>query len=316
MGSSRAIGDEGRGRPRGDGGTDERLVRLADLSVGYSPRQLKVDEDHVTVLAEVIDRLPPIVVDEQTMRVIDGVHRLEAFRRAGRSEIKALLFSGDETAALVMAIQSNVTHGKPLSRGERQAAAGTLLRRSPERSDRWVGEICGLSHSTVARLRRVSDVADRDIRTGRDGRRRPVDPRPGHAAVAKALTAGPAMSIREAAGTAGVAPSTAHRVAAELRGQGTPFVAGAVTASSGEGPAVIERGNDPKTDPPAQAEEAASWLERTAVDPDDLKAHLESVPLGRVYEVVDECRRRARTWSEVADALEKKARTRRGPRPG
>jgi hypothetical protein len=133
--------------------------------------------------------------------------------------------------------------------------------------------------------------------------------------VAKVLTAGEARSIREAAGIASVAPSTAHRVAAELRGQENSVVAGLATASTEEGPAVLERDDDPTTEPPSQAEEAVSWLERTAVDPDELKAYLESVPLGRVYEVVDECRRRARTWSEAADALEKQARTRRGPRP-
>jgi ABC-type Fe3+-hydroxamate transport system substrate-binding protein len=57
----------------------------------------------------------------------------------------------------------------------------------------------------------------------------------------------------------------------------------------------------------------ASWLARTAVAADDLHIHLEAVPRGRIYEVVDECRRRARTWAEIADALEKQARARRGP---
>src|SRR5579863_615904 len=102
---------------RGRGGPLVTVLRLAELSVGYSPRQVKVDEDHVAALAEVIDRLPPIVVDARSMTVIDGVHRLEASRRAGRAEIRALLFSGSETEALVVAVQSNIRHGKPLSRG-------------------------------------------------------------------------------------------------------------------------------------------------------------------------------------------------------
>ena len=129
-------------------------MRLTDLVGSYSPRDIRVDEDHVLALAEVLDRLPPVVVDERTMKVIDGVHRVEASRRMGRTEIRALLFSGSETDALVVAVQANVRHGKPLSRSERQAAAGTLLRRCPDRSDRWVAEVCGLSHSTVARIRR------------------------------------------------------------------------------------------------------------------------------------------------------------------
>ncbi len=41
---------------------------------------------------------------------------------------------------------------------------------------------------------------------------------------------------------------------------------------------------------------------------DDLRTHLGTVPLSRVYQVVDECRRRASTWAQMADALEARAR--------
>ncbi|MGA3220833.1 MAG: ParB N-terminal domain-containing protein [Acidimicrobiales bacterium] len=309
-----AAGDKGPRPPNGQTRTGVHLLRVADLSVGYSPRQPTVDDDHVTLLGEVIDRLPPIVVDERTMTVIDGVHRLEAARRAGRAEIRALLFSGDGTEALVIAIQANVRHGKPLSRAERQAAACALLRRSPDRSDRWVGEICGLSHSTVARLRQAAEIADRDVRTGRDGRRRPVDPSPGHTAVAKALGAGPATSIRQAAEIAGVAASTAQRVAAGLRERPKSSPGGALPLAPGPAPGPQEPGEDPVPRSSPGRAETASWLERTAVGPKDFGTYLEDIPLGRVYEVADECRQRARTWSEMADALEKLARARRGLR--
>ncbi len=311
-----AAGDEGPCPPNSQTRAEVRLLRVADLSVGYSPRQRKVDDDHVTLLGEVIDRLPPIVVDERTMTVIDGVHRLEAARRAGRAEIKALLFSGNETEGLVVAIQANVRHGKPLSRAERQAAACALLRRSPDRSDRWVGEICGLSHSTVARLRQAAEIADRGVRTGRDGRRRPVDPSPGHTAVAKALDAGPATSIRQAAEIAGVAASTAQRVAAGLRERqmSSPGLDGAPSLVPDPAPGPQERGEDPVPQSSAGRADTASWLERTAVGPKDFGTYLSDMPLGRVYEVADECRQRARTWSEMADALEKLARARRGLR--
>ncbi len=90
-----ATSDPGQDRSNAQPRSEVRLVRLADVSVGYSPRQTKVDQDHVAMLAEVLDRLPPIVVDERTMTVIDGVHRLEASRRMGRTEVRAVLFSGD-----------------------------------------------------------------------------------------------------------------------------------------------------------------------------------------------------------------------------
>ena len=97
-------------------------MRLSDLMGSYSPRAVRVDEDHVLALAEVLDRLPPVVVDQRTMKVIDGVHRVEASRRLGRTEIRALLFSGSGTEALVVAVQANIRHGKPLApvNGKRQ----------------------------------------------------------------------------------------------------------------------------------------------------------------------------------------------------
>ena len=146
VGTTAAVGDEA---PRLRGGPDRpevRTVPLAELLVGYSARLVRVDDDHVALLMEVLERLPPIIVNEATMTVIDGVHRAEAFRRVGRTEIRAVLYSGDETGAQVIAVQANVRHGKPLSRVERQAAAVGLLRRCPDRSDRWIGEVFGLSH--------------------------------------------------------------------------------------------------------------------------------------------------------------------------
>jgi ParB-like chromosome segregation protein Spo0J len=317
VGTTAAAGD---GAPRLHDGPDRSEVRsvpLAELSVGYSARLVRVDDDHVALLMEVLERLPPIIVNEPTMTVIDGVHRAEAFRRAGRTEIRAVLYSGDETGALVIAVQANVRHGKPLSRVERQAAAVGLLRRCPDRSDRWVGEVCGLSHSTVARLRLAAQAADRTARTGRDGRRRPVDPAPGQEAVAEALSSGKATSIRQAAAAAGVAASTAQRVAAGLREEqrsmvGLPSPApppgqvfpGRFPPSAGQGPALASGPGRPGT---------PSWLEETAIDTEDLHLFLESVPWDRIPEVADECRRRARTWAEMADALEKQVSARHLP---
>jgi ParB-like nuclease domain len=264
---------------------------LADLVGSYSPRDTRVDEEHVVALAEVLDRLPPVVVDRQTMKVIDGVHRVEASRRMGRTEIKALLFSGSETDALVVAVQANIRHGKPLTRSERQAAAGMLLRRCPDRSDRWVAEVCGLSHSTVSRIRRATEALGPGVRTGRDGRRRPVDPAVGRAAIARALAAGPASSFRQLAEAAGVAPSTVHRAAAPSRS--------------------LRRGH-----PERPASSAALLGLDIAVPLDIGGLDLEDVPLGHIYEVADELRRRARTCLELAEALEKRARAGRPVVPG
>jgi hypothetical protein len=273
-----ATSDNSTARPPGQDRPEGRAVRLADLVGSYSPRDKRVDEDHVLALAEVLDRLPPVVVDKRTMKVVDGVHRVEASRRVGRTEIRAVLFSGSETEALVVAVQANVRHGKPLSRSERQAAAGKILRRCPDRSDRWVADVCGLSHSTVARIRQAAAAIGPGVRTGRDGRRRPVDPAAGRTAIAKALAEEPASSFRQAAAAAGVAPSTVHRTVAAVRRL--------------------------RPEPPGRHSPTAPVL---PLDLDFL--YLEDVPVGRIYEVADELRRRARTCMELAEALERRART-------
>jgi hypothetical protein len=208
---------------------------LGELVGSYSPRDKRVDDDHVLALAEVLDRVPPVVVDKATMKVIDGVHRVEASRRMGRAEIRAVFFEGSETDALVVAVQANIRHGKPLSRGERQAAAGALLRRCPERSD---------------------------------------------------LAEEPGSSFREAAEAAGVALSTVHRTVTGAR-----RLRAGIPERAGSSPPVLP-------------------LEDIA----DL--HPEAVPLGRIYEVADELRRRARTCLELAEALERRARACRQARSG
>ena len=273
-------------RPPGQDWSEGGAVPLGDLVGSYSPRDKRVDEDHVLALAEVLDRFPPVVVDKRTMKVIDGLHRVEASRRMGRSEIRAVFFDGSETDALVVAVQANIRHGKPLSRSERQAAAGALLRRCPERSDRWLAEVCGLSHSTVARIRQAADALGSGTRTGRDGRRRPVDSAAGRAAIAKALAEEPGSSFRQAAEAAGVAPSTVHRTVAAVR------------RLRAEPP------QHPASSPPVLPLEDIGAL------------HPEDVPLGRIYEVADELRRRARTCLELADTLERRARACRQVRSG
>ena len=286
-----------------------RWVPVGDIANGYSPRHTRLDTGHVASLMEVIDRLPPVLVDQRTMSVIDGAHRLEAFRMSGRSHIEAHLFTGSETEAMVLAIQANIKHGKPLSRAERRMAAQALLNACPERSDRWFGEVCGLSHTTVALIRKTLNSVDVRVRTGRDGRRRPVDTLAGQISVARVVAENPSTTVRDAAAAAGVAPSTVHRVRARLRRrEEIPALALEMAPST---PERLEASSHVVALPPSAEPQAGatSWLALTAVNIQDLNTHLGSLPISRVYEVADECRRRAKTWIEIAEALERRARS-------
>ena len=77
-----------------------------------------VVEDIVEEYAEMIENgveFDPILVWDKGDEywVIDGVHRIEAYKRAGRSTIKDELVScKNETDFLIKAIQANLKHGK------------------------------------------------------------------------------------------------------------------------------------------------------------------------------------------------------------
>ena len=129
--------------------------------------------------------------------------------------------------------------------------------------------------------------------------------------MARVMAENPTASIRQAAGAAGVAPSTVQRLAAGLARPDKPAPNGVTIDVRNS---VLRPPDAPVADPAfrssPEGSEAVVWLARTAVSVEDLHAHLGGLPLSRVYEVADECRRRARTWAQMADALE--ARVRRG----
>jgi hypothetical protein len=138
-----------------------------------------VDERHVKALAEVIHLLPPILVHRQTLALIDGLHRITVFRRAARKTIPVTWFEGTNEEALIMAVRVNTAHGRPLSLSKRQRAASQLLRQSPDRSDRFIGEVCGLDHKTIAAIRARNGDTMTGRRIGRDGKAQTVAKRAG-----------------------------------------------------------------------------------------------------------------------------------------
>lgn len=286
------------------GSPEVRDIAVADLCVTYSPRHERVDEGHLLALMEVMDDLPPIIVDKRTNRVIDGVHRLEAFRRAGRTTIRAVLFCGDQTEALALAIRANVTHGKPLSLNEREAGAAELLLQCPERSDRWVASICALSHSTVGGIRRAVVGVGPALRIGRDGRSRAVGTPDTEATKGKPdRTVG--KRTRAADLSSGGLGSGAYD-----QDQEEAQVLAARPTNQDTGAHCPEASRGAFTHLP----EVDAWFARTDISTNDLDAVLGDLPLGRLYEVADECRRRTRIWIQIADALETRGRSRQGAR--
>lgn len=108
-------------------------------------------------------------------RIIDGTHRVEAAKLRGKQNINARIIDCGDEDALILAINSNIQHGLPLSKADRISGAKRILAAHPDWSDRVVAEIAGLSAKTIASLRnRSMGTKFTGKRLGRDGKRRPL----------------------------------------------------------------------------------------------------------------------------------------------
>ena len=305
-------------------------LRLDALEVGPSLRREGLDPRHVATLAELDGAWPPIVVRREDRSVVDGQHRVAAARRLGLSTLQVTWFDGSAEDAFVEFVRCNVGHGLPLGLEERRSAVSRILGSHPERSDRSVASLCGVSPKTVARLRdefaRSAPQLVPERRVGRDGRVRPVDPTELRARIAEELTRRPEASLRAIAAAVGSSPETVRSVRGKLqaadRGSVERETAREREAATIDTEATVlglltrraHAGHRLEGDQAFSSREGGrefiEWFDNSAVDSTDHWAHIGSVPRSRIYEVADEARRRATFWSHFADSLEGQVRRR------
>ena len=239
-------------------------VRIDELDLAdqeFSVRVAGLDEGQVAHLST-LEAVEPVLVERATMRVVDGRHRIAAAARQGRATVAARFVEGSSDELYRLAVVLNASHGVPMTLPDRRAAATSLLRRDPARSDRSIALDVGLAAATVARLRRSSTAQGEhlNVRRGRDGRWRAASVEAGKAHARSLITEHPELTLREVARLSGVSLGTACKVrAAVLRAEpqpghcpappprvsSGPRGTGRVDASTGSGP------SSPATSPPA-----------------------------------------------------------------
>jgi hypothetical protein len=321
-------------------------VPVLSLQAGESPRLEGEDKAHIAWLAETEARLPPILVDRRSMRVIDGMHRLLAASLKGRETIDVEFFDGSSADAFLRAVEANVTHGMPLTQADRRAAAARIVASHPYLSDRAIGESAGLAARTVAGIRRRSTdaVPQLNARVGRDGRVRPLDSVAGRRRAAELLAGQPRASLREVARAAGVSPATARDVRRRLErgeepGPGRAAAAGAGMGRAGPGRAAAagagmdgagpgragQPGSRPAVrvapalvlakllrDPSLRHNEQGRWLLRllqhNAVGAQEWSGVVAAVPPHCAALVVLLAREYAQMWLDFAQELDERAR--------
>lgn len=85
----------------------------------------------------------------------DGFHRWHAAKQAGLDKIKCDVEQGSLRDAILYAVGANRSNGMRRTNGDKRVCVMKLLHDTEwcKRSDRWIGEKCGVDHTTVAGYR-------------------------------------------------------------------------------------------------------------------------------------------------------------------
>ncbi len=244
------------------------------------------------------------------MTVIDGLHRLEAARLRRSPVIDVEYFDGSLQEAFLLAVESNVRHGLPLSLQDRKAAAARILGIFPEWSDRAVARRVGLDHKTVGALRgrQPGGAAGTGARIGLDGKSRPVDASGGRIRAQEIIAENPQASLREIAQAAGISVETARDVRKRMQ-QGDMRQAGGRRTPLGPssqleiGIALKSLKRDPAVRYSNDGRALVRWLESRLVHTEDADRFLR-IPTHQVATVATMARAVAARWSEIARRLE------------
>ena len=182
----------GDGDPVEDIARDEQLtvaeVQLALDRLGAECRRQTglveiplLTEEEYDALRESIaayGQLVPILASHDGKTIVDGRHRLRAcneLRIAPRITKLAEGLDADQLHALALVV--NLAR-RQVTTGARRGIIRNVLLRDPARSDRAIAVDVGVSHPTVAAVRRelehAGEVESLSTRRGRDGKEQPV----------------------------------------------------------------------------------------------------------------------------------------------
>lgn len=303
-------------------------VPIADLRPADSPRLGELFAEHAQVLAEA-EELLPIIVHRDSMRVVDGMHRVLAAQMAGRETIAVRFFTGGDDEAFLLAVDSNTAHGLPLTLTERRAAAARILKSRPHMSDRSVASITSLAARTVALIRcQSAGAADQQpaARIGRDGRVRPLDATNGRRIAAALVRSRPDISLRTIAREAGISVGTARDVRQRIR-RGEDPTLGAEPGGKGHGTAdlpahrsaraaaepidprlMLERlSRDPTLRYVESGRSVLRWLAPRVIASDDWEGVVREVPPHATFMLAKIARGCAAAWARFANELDQRA---------
>ena len=148
-----------------------QALNLSDIRTdGGTQARAGIDQAVVAEYAVAIGEgadFPPLVVfsDGEELWLVDGFHRLAAYRAAGVEEVDCLLKHGTQRDAVLWSVGANSTHGLRRSNQDKRNAVNKLLGDAEwvQWRDREIAKRCGVDSKTVAGCRmslRNSAVTD------------------------------------------------------------------------------------------------------------------------------------------------------------
>ena len=260
---------------------------------------MREDVEHAKVLSQVVEVLPPIIVHAETMKVIDGWHRVLAARLCGKTSVRVLLYHGTEDQAYLFGVSANTTHGMPLTLAERLSAVSHILELQPGLSDRRIADVCGVSPRTVAARRKAAPTTDVARRVGVDGRTRPLSSRVVRQQAAELMLAFPKDSNRSIGRRVGLSEGTVRAVRRQMaRGgeppakePGEPVRTVAVGGPSAPDELEIRESPSPGDEGVGDGSRFASWLVAHSVSETAWAELLSDIPLSQCPQLIVEVAR-------------------------
>ena len=137
-----------------------------------------VDEYAAAMLAGATFPEPVIFYDGSRYFIGDGHHRVQAAHQAGLQTLACQVYVGGLREAILFAVAANQSHGLRRSAADKRRSVSLLLADEEwaSKSDRWIADYAGVSHTFVAKVRSelpTGNVSSCDApRIGRDGKAR------------------------------------------------------------------------------------------------------------------------------------------------
>jgi hypothetical protein len=157
---------------------NDAVVNIDAIIMDSTTQARGMNRSQVSEYAELMQDgivFPPIVVfqdEEYQLWLADGFHRVAAAVQGGFTKINAVIFAGSQREAILYSLgPANNAHGLALTRQERRERVIKMLQDDEwcKWSDREIAKHCGVSHPTVAQIRRDTGKVSSE-RVGADGR--------------------------------------------------------------------------------------------------------------------------------------------------